>query len=136
MLQFAPAAEETRMRYLLQSMVNVVNDPSHCGSSSACDADYVKLLAAYNAAQTKYTQIVNSMTAAQAYAGGGLVNGADKAVALASTSCTVFDCAFAYTTKINGSSESVDVIACKKIPILSPTLLGKAAGATFTAIGH
>jgi hypothetical protein len=135
-LQFAATVEETRMRYLLQSMVNVVNDPSHCGTSSACDADYVKLLAAYGTARTKYSQIVTSMTAAQAYSGGGLVNGADKAVALASTSCAVFDCAFTYTTKISGPSESVDVIACKKIPILSPTLLGKAAGATFTALGH
>ena len=134
-LQYAAAVEETRMRYLLQALVNVVNDPSHCGSSSACDADYVKLMTAYNLAQTKYAQIITSMQTAQTNAQGGLPN-ASKAVALASTNCAVFDCAFTYTSKINSSTETVDVIACKKVAVLSPLLLGQASNATFTAIGH
>jgi len=135
-LEFAAAVEETRMRFLLQAIVNTINDPNHCGTTSQCDAQYVKLVAAYGTAQSNFAKVVTSMQTAQQYAQGGLVNGADKAVALSSTNCATFDCAFTYTSKINGSAETVDVIACKKVAVLSPSLVGQAANASFTAIGH
>ncbi|GAC1576506.1 MAG: hypothetical protein NVS3B7_09440 [Candidatus Elarobacter sp.] len=133
-LQFAAAVEETRMRYLLQAIVNTISDPAGCGSS--CDAYYSKLVAAYAVATANYGKVVNSMAKAQTYAPGGLKNGADKAVALASSNCTTFDCAFTYTTKINGIAESVDVAACKKVPFFAPTMLGQTAGSSFTALGR
>ena len=133
-LQFAAAVQETRMRYTLQAIVNTIDDPSGCGS--ACDADYTKLVAAYATAASKYGQVVSSLQKAQPLAQGGLANGADKAVALASTNCAVFDCAFTYTLKINAAAETVDVVACKKVPFLSPALFGLASGASFTALGR
>ena len=133
-LQFAAAVEETRLRYLLQGIVNTIDHPAGCGS--ACDADYTKLVTAYNASATNYGKVVASLQKAAPLAQGGLQNGADKAVALASTSCAVLDCAFTYTAKINGSAETVDVIACKKVPFVAPALFGQAAGASFTALGR
>jgi hypothetical protein len=133
-LQLAAAVEETRMRYLLQAIANTINDPNGCGSG--CDADYVKLVSAYGTAVNGYAKVVASMQQVQNAGLGGLNNGADKAVALASSNCAVFDCAFTYTAKINGSAESVDVAACKKVPFFSPALLGQSAGASFTALGR
>jgi hypothetical protein len=134
-LQFAAAVEETRMRYLLQAIVNTIDHPSGCGTTSACDADYTKLVTAYAAAATKYNQVIVSLRKALPLT-GGLKNGAAQAVALASTNCAVLDCAFTYTAAINGTAETVDVVACKKVPFLSPQLLGQATGSSFTALGR
>jgi hypothetical protein len=133
-LELAAAIEETRMRYLLQAIVNTIDDPAGCGN--ACDADYTKLVAAYSAAVANYVKVVNSMTKAQTYAPGGLKNGADKAVALASSNCALFDCAFSYTAKIDGLAETVDVTACKKVPFFAPLMMGQSAAASFTALGR
>ena len=133
-LQLAAAIQETRMRYTLQAIVNTVNHPAGCGS--ACDADYTKLVAAYATAASRYATVTASLDKSLPLTQGGLQNGADKAVALASTSCAVFDCAFTYTLKINGSAETVDVIACKKIPFVAPALFGQPSNASFTALGR
>lgn len=133
-LELAASVEETRMRFLLQAIVNTIDDPAGCGS--ACDADYTKLVAAYATAKGNYSKVVASMTKADAYAPGNLQNGADKAVALASSNCTLFDCAFSYTAKIDGATDTVDVTACKKLPFIAPALLAQSAGAAFTALGR
>jgi uncharacterized membrane protein YeiB len=133
-LEYAATIEETRMRYLIQAITNTVNYPASCGSS--CDAYYVTLVNAYNSSSNGYTQITNAMKLADQANVGGLKNSPDKAVGLASTSCALFDCAFAYTGTYNAAAETVDVVACKKIPYLSPALFGLGSTATFTALGR
>jgi hypothetical protein len=133
-LLLAAAVEETRLRYLLQAVLNTINDPGGCGT--ACDADYTKLVAAYAAATAAHAKVISSMTKADVYAPGTLKNGADKAVAMASANCAILDCSFTYTAKIDGAADTVDVTACKKVPFFSPTLLGQSAGASFTALGR
>ncbi|HWT06806.1 MAG TPA: Tad domain-containing protein, partial [Xanthomonadales bacterium] len=133
-LEYAATVEETRLRYLIQAIANTVNYPTSCGSS--CDANYVTLVNAYYTASNGYTQIVNAMKLADNSTVSGLKNGPDKAVALASTSCTIFDCAFTYTGTYTAATETVDVVACKKVSYLSPALFGLGSTATFTALGR
>jgi hypothetical protein len=133
-LYLAAAVEETRLRFLLQAIVNTIDHSAGCGS--ACDADYTKLVAAYATANAGYAKVIASMAKAQAYAPGTLSNGADKAVALASSNCALFDCAFTYTAKIDGTTDTVDVTACKNVPFFAPVLLGQPAGAAFKALGR
>lgn len=133
-LLLAASVAENRMRYLMQGIVNTIDHPAGCGA--ACDADYTKLVAAYGVAATSYGKVVSSMAKADTYAPGALANGADKAVALASTNCAVLDCSFTYTAKIDGTADTVDVTACRKVPFFSPMLLGQSAGASFTALGR
>lgn len=133
-LEFAAAVDETRMRYLLQAIDNTVNDPAHCGSS--CDAYYAALVSAYQTASSNYSQITQAMQKGDNLTEGGLKNGADKAVGLASSNCAVFDCAFTYTSHIDGTNETVDVVACKRVAYTVPTLLGLSSNASFTAVGR
>ncbi|HEY0613344.1 MAG TPA: pilus assembly protein TadG-related protein, partial [Candidatus Elarobacter sp.] len=132
-IEFAAAVDETRMRYLIQAIANTVNNPSSCGSS--CDAYYAKLVAAYNTAAGNYSSLTKTMQKGDNLTEGGLKNSADKAVGLASSNCTVMDCAFTYTSSVNGTAESVDVVTCKKVPFIAPALMG-GAGPSFTAVGR
>ncbi len=133
-LEFAATIDETRMRYLLQAISNTVNDPAGCGS--ACDAYYASLVNAYYAAANSYGQITQSMQKGDNLTEGGLKNAPDKAIGLVSGNCTIFDCAFTYTSSINSSAETVDIVACKKVPLLTPLLFGLSSAATFTALGR
>ncbi|HEX3550906.1 MAG TPA: pilus assembly protein TadG-related protein [Candidatus Elarobacter sp.] len=133
-LQFAATVEETRMRYLMQAIVNTVNYPAGCGSG--CDAYYTKLVAAYNTASAGYTQITKSMKYGDNLTEGGLKNSPDKAIALLTGDCSNADCAFSYTTSLNPVAETVDVVACKKVALMAPALFGLGSTATFTALGR
>jgi hypothetical protein len=133
-LEFAATVEEARMRYLIQAIANTVNHPAGCGAS--CDAYYTSLVAAYGAASDGYSSITKSMKLGNNLTEGGLKNGPDKALGLVSGNCSVYDCAFSYTSSINGNAETIDVVACKNVPYSSPTLFGLASTATFSALGR
>jgi hypothetical protein len=133
-LIYAATVEETRMRYLLQAIVNTVNYPASCGTS--CDAYYTKLVAAYQTAASNYASLTQAMQKGDNLTEGGLKNGPDKAVAMVSGNCALFDCAFTYTPTMNSSAETVDVVACKNVPYLAPALFGLHPSATFAALGR
>ena len=133
-LEFAATVEETRMRYLLQAIANTVNYPAACGT--ACDSDYAKLVAAYQTAASNYGSITQAMQKGDNLTEGGLQNAPGKAIGMFSSNCTLFDCAFTYTSTINSSAETVDVVACKKVAFFSPALFGLGTSATFTALGR
>ena len=122
------------MRYLIQAILNTINYPASCGT--ACNTDYTKLVAAYNAAASNYAQITAAMQNGDNLTEGGLKNGPDKAIGMVSGNCSLFDCAFTYTSTMNAAAETVDVIACKKVAYLSPSLFGLSSTATFTALGR
>lgn len=133
-LEFAATVEETRMRYLIQAIANTVDNPSGCGSG--CDAYYASLVSAYYTAANGYGQITKSMQYGDSLTEGGLKNAPDKAIALLAGDCASSDCAFSYTTNLNPAAETVDVVACKKVPFLAPALFGLGSNATFTALGR
>ena len=133
-LVYAATVDETRMRYLLQAILNTINDPASCGSS--CDADYTKLVSAYQTAASNYASLTQAMQKGDNLSEGGLKNAPDKAVGMMSGNCTLFDCAFTYTSTVNGTAETADVIACKNVPYLAPSLFGLGSSASFTALGR
>jgi hypothetical protein len=133
-LEFAATVEETRMRYLIQAISNTVNNPAACGA--ACDAYYTSLVNAYSAATSGYSTITHAMKTGDNLTEGGLKNSPDKAINLLAGDCTLSDCAFTYTTSIDSSGETVDVVACKKVPFFEPSLFGLGSTATFTALGR
>jgi hypothetical protein len=133
-LEFAASVEEARMRYLIQAIANTVNSPAGCGSG--CDAYYANLVSAYRTASSGYSTITHAMQTGDNLTEGGLQNSPDKAIALMAGDCTLSDCAFTYTTTINSNAETVDVVTCKKVPFLEPTLFGLGSAATFTALGR
>jgi Putative Flp pilus-assembly TadE/G-like len=133
-LQFAATVDETRMRYLIQAIVNTVDDPAGCGN--ACDAYYASLVSAYNTASNGYGTITHAMQTGDNLTEGGLKNSPSSAIGVVDGDCTLSDCAFTYTTAINSNAETVDVVACKKVPYFSPALFGLGSTATFTALGR
>jgi hypothetical protein len=133
-LEFAATVEETRMRYLIQAISNTVNHPSGCGS--ACDAYYTSLVSAYTNAANGYSTITHAMQTGDNLTEGGLKNSPGSAISTIAGDCMLSDCAFTYTTLINSSAESVDVVACKNVPFLEPSLFGLGSGATFAALGR
>jgi hypothetical protein len=133
-LEFAASVEETRMRYLIQAIANTVNSPAGCGSG--CDAYYTKLVSAYSTASNGYSTIAHAMQTGDNLTEGGLQNSPDKAIGLLAGDCTLSDCAFTYTTTIDSNAETVDVVTCKKVPFIAPSLFGLGSTATFTALGR
>jgi len=133
-LEFAATVEETRMRYLIQAISNTVNNPAGCGGG--CDAYYTSLVNAYATASSGYSTIAHAMKTGDNLTEGGLKNSPGSAISLLAGDCTLSDCAFTYTSVINSGAETVDVVACKKVPFLEPALFGWASNATFTALGR
>ena len=135
-LIYAATVEETRMRYLLQAMANLVYDPAACSGQAACDADLAKLSAAYRVATTNYTAITQQMQNIDGLMGGGLANSPSTAAGLAASHCAVLDCGFTYTTTVDTAHETVDVVACKNVATLFPKILGLGTTNTFKALGR
>jgi hypothetical protein len=136
MLVYSAAVEETRIRYLLQAMANLVYDPGACSGQTACDADLAKLSAAYTIASTNYTNITLQMKNVDGLIGGGLANSPTTATALAASHCAVLDCGFTYTTTVDTAHETVDVVACKNVATLFPKILGLGTANAFKAVGR
>ena len=135
-LVYAATIDEIRMRYLLQAMVNTVYDPGACSGTSACDAVLAKLSSAYSTASSNYSALKHDMQLGDGLTEGGLKNAPDKAIALVQSNCSLLDCAFTYTSTMNGASEVVDVVACKNVATFVPAIMGLSQAATFKAVGR
>jgi hypothetical protein len=133
-LQFAASVEEARMRYLLQAILDTVNNPAGCGAS--CNTYYTKLVTAYLAASNGYSTITQAMQTGDNLTEGGLKNSPDKAIGLLAGDCTLSDCAFTYTTLVDSNAETIDIVACKKVAYVAPALFSLGAGTSFTALGR
>ena len=119
-LIYAATVEETRLRFLLQAMANLVYDPATCTGTTACDAALTKLSAAYTVAAANYAAITVQMSNIDTLSRGGLTNSPATAAGMAPTHCAVLDCGFTYTTTIDSAHETVDVVACKNVATLYP----------------
>ena len=133
---YAATIDETRMRYLLQGAINTVNDPSGCLSPANCAAIYNKDVAAFNVAVQTYSALRGQWQQADNLSKGGLQNNPASAIALIGTNCSILDCAFTYTTSIDSTNEVVDVVACKNVPIVAPSIMGLSNLNAFSAIGR
>ncbi|MFN2528906.1 MAG: TadE/TadG family type IV pilus assembly protein [Candidatus Baltobacteraceae bacterium] len=133
---YAATINETRMRYLLQGIINTVNDPSGCGSPANCAAIYNRDVTAFYAAAASYKNLQQQWQVADNLSEGGLKHGPDQAVALAASNCTILDCAFSYTSRIDPTNETVDVVACKNVTLVAPSIMALGGTTAFQAIGR
>ncbi|HVA27199.1 MAG TPA: pilus assembly protein TadG-related protein [Candidatus Baltobacteraceae bacterium] len=133
---YAATIDENRMRYLLQGAINTVNDPSGCLSPANCATIYNQDVAAFNVAAQAYSSLRGQWQQADNLSKGGLQNSPTSAIALIGTNCSILDCAFTYTTSIDSTNEIVDVVACKNVSIVAPSIMGLSNLAAFSAVGR
>ena len=133
-LLYAAAVDELRMRYLIQAMLNTINNPASCGAS--CDSDYQSLLNAYQTAATNYSTINQVIQQANNLTQGGQKNGPWKTQKLISGNCSMFDCTYTYTTNYDSTTGAVDVVACKNVAVIAAPSIGLAGGKQFQVIGR
>lgn len=133
---YAATIDETRMRYLLQGAINTVNDPSGCGSPANCKTIYNQDVAAFGVAAGNYKSLQGQWQKANNLSRGGLQNSPNSAIALVAGNCSILDCAFTYTTSLDSANEIVDVVACKNVAIVAPSIMGLSNVTAFRAVGR
>jgi hypothetical protein len=143
---YAAAIEETRLRYLIQALMDNVYGVGCTSPTTDCPASYNALRTAITASAQRYHTLVRDLTTID-YGNvwdGQLENSPDLAVSLFQSGspqadCATFDCNFAYSfTPITGQGNATvaDVVTCHNVPTLAAALLGPAVGGTFQAVGH
>ncbi len=159
MVFYAMSLDEMRIRYLNQAVINNLNG---YGCSAHCDQDYDDLVNELNAAIHDYdrafSQMLNKLgnpatdkfqdTASGAFETASGISGKDRFKDCGGNNqypCSTFaaDQAFTFTALDSafanmglGTNNSVDVVACKNVPMLITGLLGLKSNWQFKAIAR
>jgi hypothetical protein len=152
---YATAVDEYRIRALNQAILNTIYGDG-CSSSSACDADYQTLVAAYNNAVSSYTDDIHLLDQANNLSQAGQSTDQSKALSMIAGSnwCSSpndYACQFGFKVLdassntsgngngggyITGGDNQVDLIACKNVGYFGAALLGLGNTATFQVLGR